>query len=92
MCMECVGGVGTALHAGTLIGGPLAYAGYRRVRSVLGLSDTSVAARERQAADRPVIAPVSTSLSISRTSSPENCVPEQRRHSASASSMLRGSW
>ena len=91
MCMQCVGAVGTALQAATLVGGPIVYAGYRRARSVLGLSDTSVAARAADghttsaAPDR--IRPTSTA-----TASSQNWVPEQRTHSARASSVVSGTW
>lgn len=89
MCMQCVGQVGTALQAATVFGGPVAYAGYRRVRAMLGLRDTSVAAVEAQATES---APDRTRLSSAPTTSAENCPPVQRRHSASASSIVSGSW
>lgn len=50
MCMQCVGAVGTALQAATLVGGPYAYKQYRRVRNAFGLPDNSVAAVEARAA------------------------------------------
>ena len=95
MCMQCVGAVGSALQAATVIGGPFAYAGYRRARAALGLKDTSVAAQQAAQA-APVgfcdSAPTLTSRSITETTSGENCVPEQRRNSASASPIASGSW
>ncbi len=61
MCMQCVGAVGTALQAATVIGGPIVYAGYRRGRRILGLRDTSVAACEArgQATSAPPARPAS---------------------------------
>lgn len=50
MCMQCVGAVGAALQAVTVVGGPYAYKHYRRARAALGLRDTSVAAQEARAA------------------------------------------
>ena len=90
MCMTCVGAVGTALQAATLIGGPIAYGGYRRVRARLGLTDTSVAAREAQMPGST--APASTSRPIASTRAAGNWVPAQRRHSASASATVSGAW
>ena len=93
MCMQCVGAVGTALQAATVVGGPIAYAGYRRIRARLGLSDTSVSAVEAaQAAGAAGITPAPTSAAIASTASSENWVPAQRRHSARASSISSGSW
>ena len=89
MCMQCVGSVGTALQAATVLGGPIAYAGYRRARAMLGLRDTAVAAVEAQASES---APVRSRLSSATTTSAENCPPAQRRHSARASSVVSGSW
>lgn len=91
MCLQCVGAAGTAFHAATVIGGPIVYAGYRSARRALGLRDTSVAAREAQANGAAGIAPAPTSRSIALTTSAENCVRAQRRHSASASATLSGS-
>ena len=91
MCMICsMGGVATAAQAATFVGGPLAYAGYRRARRALRLPDTSVAATEARAQEW-VIEPALTSASSASTTSLENCPPAQRRHSASASSVLSGS-
>ena len=87
--MACVGGVGTALQAATLIGGPIAYGWYRRARAALGLPDTSVAAVEAQGTET---APSRTRLSSASTTSVQNWPPAQRRHSASASSVVSGSW
>jgi hypothetical protein len=44
MCMQCVGTVGTAFQAATLIGGPIALKYYQRVRALFGLPDNSAAA------------------------------------------------
>lgn len=87
--MQCVGSVGTALQAATVFGGPVAYAGYRRARALLGLRDTAVAAVEAQATES---AHARTRLSRAATTSAGNCPPAQRRHSARASSILSGSW
>ncbi len=94
MCMQCVGAFGTAFQAATVIGGPLAYAGYRRVRATLGLRDTSVAACETATApqDEGSTAPAPTSRSIASTRSAANCAPVQRRHSARASATVSGTW
>jgi hypothetical protein len=86
-----MGGVATAAQAATFFGGPLAYAGYRRVRRTLRLPDTSVAATEARAQEW-VTEPARTSASSASTTSLENCPPAQRRHSASASSVLSGAW
>lgn len=44
MCGYCyVTGASAAGEAGVLIGGPIAYAAYRKARRVLGLPDTAVA-------------------------------------------------
>ena len=92
MCMICnMGGVATAAQAASFVGGPLAYAAYRRVRRALRLPDTSVAAAEARAQEW-VTVPARTSASSASTTSAENCPPVQRRHSASASSVLSGSW
>ncbi len=92
MCAICaMGGVATAAQAATFFGAPLAYAGYRRARRALRLPDTSVAACEARAQEW-VTAPALTSVSSASTTSAENCPPAQRRHSASASSVLSGSW
>ena len=91
MCMQCVGAAGTALQAATVIGGPFAYAGYRRVRARLGLSDTAVAAQETQAAGAGS-APALASRSIASTTSTATSPPAQRRHSANVSSPAGGSW
>ena len=64
MCMQCVGAVGTALQAATLVGGPIVYKHYRAIRARLGLPDTSVAAQQARAAEgaaltsRPATAPI----------------------------------
>lgn len=100
MCAICsMGGFATAAQAATLFGAPIAYAGYRRARRALGLPDTSVAACEARAqewmatpAQEWVTAPALTSASSASTTSAENCPPAQRRHSASASSVLSGAW
>ena len=92
MCMTCVGGVATSLQAATLLGGPIAYAGYRRARAALGMRDTSVAAVEAQAGVACGSAPSRASRSIPRTSSAENWEPAQRRISVSASSTANGTW
>ena len=89
MCMTCVGGLGTALQAVTLIGGPIAYGGYRRLRAAVGLPDTAVAAVEAQGRET---APSRTRPSSASTTSTLNWPPAQRRHSASASSVVSGSW
>jgi hypothetical protein len=92
VCMICsMGGVATSAQAATLFGAPLVYAGYRRVRRALRLPDSSVAAVEARAQEW-VTEPARTSASSASTTSPENCPPMQRRHSASASSVLSGSW
>ena len=92
MCMVCsMGGVATAVQAATLVGAPIAYRGYRAVRTRLGLPDTSVAAVEARAQEMAT-EPARTSASSASTTSCENCPPAQRRHSASASSVLSGSW
>ena len=60
MCMQCVGTVGTAFQAATLIGGPFALKYYQRVRAFLGLPDNSaaaVAARARALEAPPPPAP-----------------------------------
>ncbi len=44
MCMQCVGAVGTAFQAATLIGGPIALKYLQRVRAFFGLPDNSAAA------------------------------------------------
>ena len=46
----CVGAVGTACQAATLIGGPIVYGYYRRIRAALGLPDNSYAAVQARAA------------------------------------------
>ncbi len=84
-------GVATAAQTATFFGAPLAYAGYRRVRRTLRLPDTSVAATEARAQEW-VTEPALTSASSASTTSLENCPPAQRRHSASASSVLSGAW
>lgn len=86
MCMTCVGAVGTALQAATLIGGPIAYGGYRRVRARLGLPDTSVAAREAELPGST--APAGTRRPVA----PGYRVPAQRRRPAGASATARGAW
>jgi hypothetical protein len=86
-----MGGVATAAQAATFFGGPLAYAGYRRVRRTLRLPDTSVATTAARAQEW-VTEPARTSASSASTTSLENCPPAQRRHSASASSVLSGAW
>jgi hypothetical protein len=43
MCVQCVTGGFAAYEAAVCIGGPIAYAGYRRVRAALGRPDTAVA-------------------------------------------------
>lgn len=92
MCAICnMGGFATAAQAATFAGGPLAYAGYRRVRRALRLPDTSVAAAEARRQEW-VTDPALTSVSSASTTSSENCPPTQRRHSASASSTLSGAW
>ena len=51
MCAQCYA-TGAALfgEAAMLIGGPIAYAGYRRARRTLGLPDTAVAPQPREEA------------------------------------------
>ena len=51
MCAQCYA-TGAALfgEAAMLIGGPIAYAGYRRARRTLGLRDTAVAPQPREEA------------------------------------------
>lgn len=56
--MQCVGAVGAALQAATLVGGPVVVKHYQRVRAALGLPDNSLAAveaREREAAGEDVV-------------------------------------
>ena len=54
MCGYCyLTGAEAAREAAVLIGGPVAYAGYRKVRRALGLRDTAVAPRSPEAAPRP---------------------------------------
>ncbi len=90
MCAICsMGGFATAAQAATFVGAPLAYAGYRRARRALRLPDTSVAACEARAQEWAT-EPALTSVSSASTTSTENCPPAQRRHSASASSVLSG--
>ena len=90
MCMTCVGAVGTALQAATLIGGPIAYGGYRRVRARLGLPDTSVAARE---AGLPgSTAPAPARRPIASTGTAEGRVRARRPRPASASATVGGTW
>ncbi len=63
MCMQCVGAVGTAFQAATLIGGPIAAKHYQRIRAAFGLQDNSVAAveaREQQGAGAAITAPVAS--------------------------------
>ena len=48
--MQCVGAVGTACQAGMLVGGPIVYKYYRRIRAALGLPDNSYAAVQACAA------------------------------------------
>ncbi len=91
MCMQCVGAVGTALQAATVIGGPIVYAGYRRGRRMLGMRDTSVAACEARGQTTSA-APERTSRTSTPTASLQNWPPAQRSHSASASSAVSGSW
>jgi hypothetical protein len=43
MCVQCMSGGLAAYEAAVCIGGPIAYAGYRRVRAALGRPDTAVA-------------------------------------------------
>jgi hypothetical protein len=54
MCAQCYA-TGAAMfgEAAMLIGGPLAYAGYRRARRALGLRDTAVAPRTGPATAPP---------------------------------------
>lgn len=49
MCMQCVGIVGTAFQAVTLVGGPVVVKHYQRIRAAFGLPDNSVAAVEARA-------------------------------------------
>lgn len=94
MCAICsMGGFATTAQAATFFGAPLAYAGYRRARRLLRLPDTSVAAVEARAQPQEwVTEPALTIVSSASTTSVENCPPAQRRHSASASSVLSGAW
>lgn len=64
MCMECITSGGFAAYeAGVMIGGPTAYAVYRRVRIRLGYGDPAAVPVERPrpvappAAERPARAP-----------------------------------
>ena len=43
MCSQCYATGAAVGEAAMLIGGPIAYAGYRRARRALGLRDTAVA-------------------------------------------------
>jgi hypothetical protein len=88
-----MGGIATAVQAATLFGAPIAYGGYRAARAALGLPDTSVAAAEARARRQETLTePALTSDSSASTTSSENWAPTHRRHSASASSVLSGSW
>ena len=90
MCITCAGGVAASFQAATLMGAPIAYAGYRRVRAALGLRDTSVAAVEAQTTAARGSAPSRASRSIASTTSGENWAPAQRRISISASVVVSG--
>jgi hypothetical protein len=52
MCAQCYATGAAVGEAAMLIGGPVAYAAYRRARRALGLADTAVAPRERMPAAR----------------------------------------
>jgi len=54
MCAQCyTTGVAAYGEAAMLIGGPVAYAAYRRARRALGLRDTAVAPQEPEARPAP---------------------------------------
>ena len=68
MCVQCVSGGFAAYEAAVCVGGPIAYAGYRRIRAALGLSDTAVAPVPRTPqSDTACWAPAPTTRSMAST-------------------------
>jgi hypothetical protein len=71
MCSQCYATGAAVGEAAMLIGGPIAYAGYRRARRALGLRDTAVAPRAPESrpgrAHRPTLPAASGGTVPART-------------------------
>ena len=76
MCMQCVGAVGTAFQAATLVGGPIVVKHYQRIRAAFGLEDNSVAAVEARESGAAVTPPAAGEQHAGP--SPEERLPRAR--------------
>lgn len=85
--MQCVGAVGTACQAATVVAGPWVITRYRRLRDAIGLADMSVAAveeRQRRAAaeerePKVILRPGRAAPLLQRMAPPRNDVPYWQR-------------
>ena len=70
MCIACTiqGNGWAAYEAAVLVGGPIAYAGYRRVRAALGLRDTAAVPAPPSPAPARTQSPRAAGRALVRTS------------------------